>query len=257
MLRIAGKAQVYLGETETAQAKPLTRLAGGVDEYVLSPDGRRLALLGTGASGKQIWLLELKGDGEPVPLTSGLAEAESLLWHPDGRRIFFLKTEVRFPTAAAATPSVVRWKDESPSPRHIRSVDVETKQERPWTQAPDYIVLNFEIAADGRNLAFQAQSSERPVIPNDHRKSTLRLLNLENTAARILVPQMGGPGQCTYAFSPDGRKLAYVSPDRLEYARFGKLHILDLTDGRIQNPMEKRTSAWNPFFGVNPPTVSS
>jgi hypothetical protein len=41
MLRIAGKAQIYSGDTDTAQATPVTHLAGGVDEYALSPDGRR------------------------------------------------------------------------------------------------------------------------------------------------------------------------------------------------------------------------
>jgi dipeptidyl aminopeptidase/acylaminoacyl peptidase len=269
LLRIEGKAQVYSGETEAAVIKPITRLAGSVDQYVLCPDGR-MAFIGSGSSGKSIWIQDLTGETEPVPLAESLPDPVSLRWHPDGRRIFFLQAETSRAAAAAITPPTVRWQDEPRPPRHIRSLDIEAKREQSWTTGPDFSVLNFEIAADGKSLAFQTQSTERPVIPDDPEKMTLRLLDLENADTRVLVPKMGGPGQCSYAFSPDGRKLAFKTPDRLEYQRYGKFHILDLANGRMQNPLEKedihpRSFYWNEtsdglFFyavvGINRPWFS-
>jgi dipeptidyl aminopeptidase/acylaminoacyl peptidase len=250
LLRSGGTAQVYSATSDAALIQPLTRLAGGVDQYALSPAGDRLALIGSDAAQKRIWLQEAAASAEAVPLSGALNRPAWLRWQPDGRRVFFLLNADSVSASTTAMPSVVNWHDEPQPPRHVRSLDIDTRQERTWTSGADFSVLNFEISSDGKHLAFQTQSAERTIIAADPELSTLRILRLENGEMETLVPKWGGPGQCSYTFSGDGLKLAFVAPDRLEYQRFGKLHILDLAGRRSRIHMAKadlpvRTVFWN------------
>jgi hypothetical protein len=68
LLRTRGTAQIHLGGADAGWSKPITSVAGGVDECAVSPDGGSVAFVAAGSSGKRIWTLSLSGDAGPAPL---------------------------------------------------------------------------------------------------------------------------------------------------------------------------------------------
>jgi dipeptidyl aminopeptidase/acylaminoacyl peptidase len=228
LLRSGGTAQIHICETETGEARAITHSAEGVDRYALRPDGRYLAWISSASSGKRIWAMDAAENTEPIAVTEFRAELTAPSWHPDGRRIFFLWSEA----APKSTPSAVRWLDEPRPAQRIGSVDFKTRQERVWLPDAGFTVLNYKISPGGKHLAFQAFPSLQGEDPNDPEPAALRLMNLENENVQVLLPKNGGPDNSFYAFSPDGRKLAFVAPDRLQFRRNGKPRLLDLETGR-------------------------
>jgi Tol biopolymer transport system component len=61
---------------------------GWTDFFALSPDGRRLAFVGSGEGRTQIWIQAL--DEEAARAVAGTENAEDPFWSPDGRSLAFL-----------------------------------------------------------------------------------------------------------------------------------------------------------------------
>ena len=67
---------------------------GWTDFFCLSPDGRRLAFVGSGEGRNQIWLQAL--DEEAAHSLPGTESAESPFWSPDGRSLgFFAQSKLK------------------------------------------------------------------------------------------------------------------------------------------------------------------
>ena len=67
---------------------------GWTDFFCLSPDGRRLAFVGSGEGRNQVWLQAL--DEEAARLLPGTESAESPFWSPDGRSLgFFAQSKLK------------------------------------------------------------------------------------------------------------------------------------------------------------------
>jgi eukaryotic-like serine/threonine-protein kinase len=82
--------------------------AGGMQVLALSPDGKRFAYLGSGATAsRQIWIRDRDQlHARPLPGTDG---AQGLSWSPDGRQVAFTVFPGLLKTASVdgATPTVV------------------------------------------------------------------------------------------------------------------------------------------------------
>ncbi|MGD1072617.1 MAG: protein kinase [Bryobacteraceae bacterium] len=168
------------GKTEPLLAKP-----GLYDRPELSPDGQRLAVDVTEASGQDIWVYDWKRD--TMTRLSFTGTAFSPIWSPDGRYIAW---------GSSAQGMFAARSDGAGQPQPLtRSTD----QQSPWSFTPD-----------GRQLAFQDRSSKSGydlwTVPIESDGAGLR-------AGTPVVFLQTPASERHPALSPDGRWLAYSSDE--------------------------------------------
>ncbi len=181
------RSTIWLAATSGAQPpRQLTAPTAGNDSApAFSPDGKTLAFLSTRGGGEpQIWLLPLGSGGEAVQLSRLATGAGGpLVFSPDGKLLAF--TSSVYPDC----------KDDACNAKKL----AEEKKRKPSGRVFD--ALLFRHWNDWR----------------DARRNHVLVQPLAGGAARDLTP---GPhdappvalgGNPDYAFSPDGKKLAFVA----------------------------------------------
>ena len=82
-----GRDPVRVVTADGAGSRPITTRLGTSEPVTWSPDGRRLAFVGTGGFG----LYVVNSDGTGVPsLATGMESVRRIAWSPDGRAIAFV-----------------------------------------------------------------------------------------------------------------------------------------------------------------------
>jgi dipeptidyl aminopeptidase/acylaminoacyl peptidase len=217
----------------------------------VSPDGRLLAFVRTPVGDPdghgQAWILPLDG-GEPWRLTSLPHGASSALWSPDGRRLALVapggsqrfiigeERKDRPPTARRLTRLDFRDDESGHVGRraHLWVVDArEGAQPRQLTSG-DFDVLHPAWSPDGRRIAFAADRG-----PDANIDPRLQLWSVGTDArsprVRELVSLRSDADRP--AFSPDGRRLAFVGidvadpPDHVDPS----LWVMELPSGEPRN----------------------
>jgi serine/threonine-protein kinase len=183
----------------------------------LSPDGRRLALTVGPVHSGQIWIYDLAGSAQPLPLT---LQDHNLfpIWSRDGTRIVFASRGqiLSIPADGSGTePQRVITHQDSAVPRdwsprddlilfeemrHLHLLDVTDGKTRRWLQAP-VEQSDGRFSTDGRWLAYTSDQSG---------------------SADVWVRPFPGPG-APVRVSPDGGDHAVWSRDGKElFYRNGK-----------------------------------
>jgi dipeptidyl aminopeptidase/acylaminoacyl peptidase len=181
----AVKRTVNLWRIEAAGGEPhrLTASEASDTEPAFSPDGQTLAFVSTRSGGAQLWLLPM-GAGEPEKRTSFPGGVAHPVWSPDG-------------TSIALTVEV--WPH----------CGADTKCNREMDQTRENGKLKAHLA-DG--LLFRHWNFWR-----DGKVSHIVLLDLQSGELTDLTPgAFDAPawdlgGSRGYAFSPDGKELAFTS----------------------------------------------
>jgi dipeptidyl aminopeptidase/acylaminoacyl peptidase len=156
-----------------------TTLAG---EARWSPDGRRVAY----TSGEQLWIADVAG-GNRKQLTSLNAGASGPVWSPAGDRIAFVSGV--YPDCDTDACDVARAKAADTMKVHAHIADdLMYRHWNAWT--PETRAHLFVVAPDGSGL--------RDVTAH----------------ARYDVPPGPFGGSEGYAFSPDGKEIAYTAKDQ-------------------------------------------
>jgi dipeptidyl aminopeptidase/acylaminoacyl peptidase len=164
---------------------PLVQTPGQYGAPVLSPDGRRLALLVSEGPNREVWIYDLQR-GANTKLTFDGGVKSTPTWTPDGRFVLFHGDGGIFWTRS----------DGSGKPEILLA----SKQFlNPWSFTPD-----------GKRLAF----FDRNV--SEHLEPDLWTVSIENDGASL---RAGKPelflrtpfNEMAPAFSPDGRWIAYQS----------------------------------------------
>jgi len=164
-----------------------TRL--GYTNARLSPDGREMAFTDRGA----VWLVPIvsRADesttGVPTKLTGSL-DALAVAWSPDGRAIFFDTPDgiSEIARSGGAVKDIVRF------PSRINARGLRT----------------ISVSRDGTSLAYNSAESQ----PQAQR------VYLARTGGEMQQELPGGAGCSAPAFSPDGKRLAYVHISSAERA---------------------------------------
>ncbi len=167
----------------------------------LSPDGRRVVVDRWDAErrGRDLWSLDT-GSGVATRLTSALIDAWGGTWAPDGQRLAYAKAENEPPDLA------VLYLDGSGRDEPLLRA--------PGVQAPRH------WSADGRTIVYEDSA------PGRRNQRQLWLLSVADGKTRRVtsMPFSSYNGR----FSPDGRRLAYVS----EESGRPEVYLVDLEEGR-------------------------
>jgi serine/threonine-protein kinase len=166
------------GKREALLAKP-----GFYSNPILSPDGKRLALLVTEGGGTDVWVYDPQRDAM-TRLTFGGAQYFSPVWSPDSQHIVF---------ASRGNNGIFQARaDGASQPQAL--LQSQTLQV-PWSFTPD-----------GKRLAFVELGGTTQIwtVPLEDQASQLK----SGKPEQFLKSSFGDQAP---AFSPDGRWLAYAS----------------------------------------------
>jgi dipeptidyl aminopeptidase/acylaminoacyl peptidase len=176
--------QIYLISTEGGDARQITneKVSSGSPRW--SPDGKRLAFISARDGASQIWALEM-GETATGPLkkiTSISTGADSPVWSPDGSSIAF--TSEVYPECASDDCN--RQREEKAAESKVKAKIADRLLYRHWTAWRDGKRTHVFVAP-------AAGGEARDMTPGDHDAPPFSL---------------GGPPD--YAFSPDGKELAFA-----------------------------------------------
>jgi dipeptidyl aminopeptidase/acylaminoacyl peptidase len=171
-------------------SRALTASLAGESRGRFAPDGRRILFQSAREGGQQIWLADFDATegkiGEPHKLTSISTEADGAMWSPDGKQILFVSSVYPF----CNDDSCNKAHDDEKSESKVKAQIFTHLLYRHWTAfTGDKRSHLFLVDADGGAVNPVA----RDLTPGDEHD----------------VPpfSMGGPDG--YAFSPDGKEIAF------------------------------------------------
>jgi len=181
-------SHLWIVPTAGGDAKRLTPTSGsGEDRIRFSPDGKRVIFESDRGGGTQIWVQDFDTasgslTGEPKKVTTISTEASGGTWSPDGKSVLFVSSV--FPDC----------KDDACNKQH------DDEQAKSKVKARTYDRLMF------RHWSHYW----------DGKRSHLFIVSIDGGVGRDLtpgaydVPPFSLGGQDQYAFSPDGKEVAYT-----------------------------------------------
>ncbi len=171
-----------------------------------SPDNKQIAFIAKRENNttQQVWVVASTG-GTPVQVSNSETKIYELQWQPSGKSIVY----------NAKTPNSAREKaldkkgydfkfyEENLKHRNLYMIDLKSKETEQLTAG--VTVWDFIFSPDGKNIA--ASTSPQNLIDHKYAFRKIQLLDLES---KKLTQLSNNPGKLgNYAFSPDGKKLAY------------------------------------------------
>jgi len=184
-------SDLWLAPVGGGPARQLTTHPAKDGGAAWSPDGKRLAFESSRSEAAQIWLLDLEG-GEPRQLTRVSTEASQPVWSPDGKTIAFVSSV--FPEFSS------KPFEESDALNKKKLGELEKGKVKARLYA-SLLYRHWNAWSDGRLQHIFVQPLEggtpRDVTPG------------ERDAVPTSTTFSGG---IDFAFSPDGREIAYTSP---------------------------------------------
>jgi dipeptidyl aminopeptidase/acylaminoacyl peptidase len=182
----ARTSHLWIVPSAGGESRALTAWVAGESRGRFSPDGKRILFESAREGGQQIWLADFDTEqgsiGEPHQLTSISTETDGAIWSPDSRQILFVSSV--YPDCNDDSCNKTR--------------DEEKAQSKVKAQVFTHLLFRHWNAFTG------------------DKRSHLFLANVDGSAPRDLTPgddhdvppfSLGGPDG--YAFSPDGKEIAF------------------------------------------------
>ena len=175
---------------------PLTRLAGKAAWPAFAPDGEQVAFAWSGEKFDNADVyVTLVGSTDVRRLTTDPAEDYAPSWSPDGRRIAFLRR-----VGHAARIHVMSALGGPDQP--LSDFPVGATHPASLTDRADHLVAGWALLVAGRDPLAAAGDS-----------AGLYLIPIEGGPARAITRPKPPSFHFSPVFSPDGRRMAYVSCD--------------------------------------------
>jgi len=234
------------------EPRRLTTAKERVSSPRFSPDGKRLAFLSSRSGKTQVHALDLAG-GEAAQLTSLPTEAGGFLWAPDGRALLVLSD---VDPACGADPACNERKDAEAEGRPHRSDRLLFRHWNEWRERKRSHVLlvpaaggaavdltpgdrdvppaqrgdagDLAVTPDGRSLLFVAVTDPLEAASTNGDLFTVPLADPAAAPRRLTT----SPGfDSSPRFSPDGKRLAWLSQPRAGYESDKRRLLISGPDG--------------------------
>ncbi len=180
-------------------------IASGVSEFAVTPNGERIAMVGTIQNRDDIWVVERDGSNLRRLTNSTRAEAH-LSWAPEGARLVYASSQTR-PTYPLDWNAWAAWCSTS----QVRMLDLVSGKERVFEAGCDPAFSN-----DGMRIAFATPPQETEPVSDfsaRNKKNTIRLINHKGEHGWSFAVAGSQPqdGKLVYApaWSPDDKNIAY------------------------------------------------
>ena len=250
---------VHVVSADGRESRPMTSADRSAKAPRWSPDGRYLAFLAKKAGDEeakpQVWTLDLRG-GEAQPWTDVEQGVSDYGWAPSGERMWLLlkdvsaeEREAQRAAEAGEDPRPLPWVIDrlqfkrdgvtylDRSRTHIYVVDGRGAEPRQLTFG-DYDDSDPAWSPDGREIAFVSNRTENP-DGNDNSDIWIVRVDGERAEPRQLTNNPGA--DYAPAWSPDGRRIAYVTvtePDLIWYAT-NHLAVIPARGGQPRLPLPR------------------
>lgn len=220
-------SDIYMSPLRGGEAIRLTSSEKPESHPRWSPEGRYLAFLSArGGKKTQVWLLDRRG-GDAFKVTDFQSSVSDLAWSPDGKRLALVvrdvdpndpeilaKKEGKKPEDIPPHPLVItrlQFKRDTVGflnelRNHIYVFDLATRRSTQITRGP-YDDSSPVWSPDGTRLAFV---SNRTPEPDSNFNTDIFLVEAAADRSPLAVTHSAGEDGSP-AFSPDGRRLAYIS----------------------------------------------
>jgi dipeptidyl aminopeptidase/acylaminoacyl peptidase len=176
-----GNSDIWIVPTSGGEPRRLTASSAADNTPRWSPDGKRIAFVSGRGGTPQIWMIDPEG-GEAWPITTLSTGASGIVWSPDGRKMAF--TSSVYPDCADDEANKKKAAAAETSKVHGRVYD-------------SLFFKYFNFWRDGtRSHVF--------VVPAEGGRA------IDVTPGDFDAPPMDLGGHQDYAFSPDGREIAFV-----------------------------------------------
>jgi dipeptidyl aminopeptidase/acylaminoacyl peptidase len=176
-----GNSDIWIVPTAGGEPRRLTSAPGTDNNPRWSPDGMVIAFISTRSGAPQIWQISPEG-GEPKPITSLSSGAAGIAWSPDGKKLAF---------ASSVYPEA---KDDEAQKKLAEAAEKSKVKGRVY----DTLFYKYWNAWRDRTR------SHVFVVPAGGGKA------VDVTPGDFDAPPMDLGGHLDYAFSPDGREIAFV-----------------------------------------------
>ena len=234
-LAVLSRVPAGANRTSAAIASPLTSYPGFENAPSFSPDGSQVAFSWNGAAEDNYDIyIKLAGPGQPLRVTTDPARDDQPAWSPDGRLIAFQRHVAENVADLFVMPALGGGAE-----RRVRSIFMDRNISH---HAPPSLLA---WTPDGRWIAFCGR-------PSANDAPGVWLTAIDHPETRLLTESVTRPNTFfNPAFSPDGRRLAFVH----EATYFlGAVYVLPLSadlrptapPARITAPSSVLGLAWTP-----------
>ena len=223
---------------------------------LFSPDGKWISFLSDRGNKNQIYIVRYEG-GEAFPVTNEEEGISSYKWHPDGKRIIFVKPEKDNETKKEREKRYGAFEtdDKEFKLSHIWQIDFKPDMadpsELPCYETVDslkekagcivlpkamrltdgnFTVTSFSVSPDGNKIAFSLQPD--PLI-NSFYKSDISILDL---VTRKIIKVVSNPSVDSFEdWSPDSKEILFatsLSDTTSNFYTNSKLFALNIETGK-------------------------
>jgi Tol biopolymer transport system component len=202
------------------------RNIGGVDWW---PGGPEVTFLERreGDEGRQLYALD-PDDGDPVRVFATELSVGSYRWRPDGGAVAFTASApapaARVAARAQGFTQTVVDEDWTPTNLYLWTEDAGVRP----LEVPGSV---FDLAWSPDGTRLMLALAPRPLTDDSYMFKRLHVLDVASGEVRKLVDNPGKLG--SFAWSPDGTRLAYISAADRRDPHAGMLYLADVGSGAV------------------------
>ncbi|MEI6813221.1 MAG: prolyl oligopeptidase family serine peptidase [bacterium] len=230
-----GGNQLYHMRTDGGEARKITDVAGGVGQFAVTRDNKWLVYASGRAEATQLWGLPANALETPaVQLTRGSTPVQSWQISKDGSKIFYLSPDTVQSDERRRLDAKFGVKIRNAvEPRvHLYMLDLVSRSSKRLTNDVNYSVSGFTISDDAKYVGFNATRDDRywRGTLEERDAADLYLLDVATAKVERLTNNLEIP-EGPLSFSPDGKWIAYSTPEDGKFMHLEKTYLRALAGG--------------------------
>ncbi len=173
------RGDIFTAPAETGDIRNLTKSAGAREGHpVWSPNGRYIAYISDISGEQEVYIVDQKGEGEPVQLTDSGKFKSGLKWSPDSKKLLHNTND-----------------------HYVYMVDVGSKEVAEVAYNPVYRIYDYNWSPDSSWVAYSYEEKNR--------NADIHIYSVEEKKSRQFTE--GTTDDRNPVFTSDGKTLVYLS----------------------------------------------